>query len=110
MNNNSNRKDPATNIGGTNTTAGTGKVGYVRVRGLVLRNDTVIPCSETIVVMITFCGHVFHMIWRSYLNLYAGRSVKIKTGDLMVVIVETTTQKYYFPGMVNLMRESVECC
>ena len=109
-NNNSYRKDPATNICGTNTTSGRGNVGYIRVRGLVLRNDTVIPCSETIAVMIRFCGHVFHMIWRSYLNLYAGESVKSKPGDLMVVILETTTQKYYSPGMVNLVKESVECC
>ena len=51
------------------------------------------------------------MIWKSYLNLYASRSVKIKSGDLMVVILyETTTQKYYFPGMVNLVKEFVECC
>ena len=107
--NNSYRKDPATNICGTNATSGTGNVGYVRVRGLVLRNDTVIPCSENMVVMINFCGHVFHMIRISYLNLYAGESVKIKPGDLMVVILyETTTQKYCFPGMVNLMRKSVE--
>ena len=77
----------------------------------MLRNDIVIPCSETMAVMIKFCGHVFHMIWRSYLNLYAGRSVKIKPGDLMVVtLYETTTQKYYFPGMVNLVKEFVECC
>ena len=62
--------------------------GYIRVRGLVLRNDIVIPCSETMAVMI-----------------------KIKPGDLMVVtLYETTTQKYYFPGMVNLVKEFVECC
>ena len=63
------------------------KCRYIRVRGLVLRNDTVNPCSETIDVMIKFCGHVFDMIWRSYLNLYAGEIVKIKPGDLMVVIL-----------------------
>ena len=66
-NNNSFWKDPATNICGTYTSPRTGNVGYIRVRCLVLRNDTVIPCSETIAVMIKFCGHVFHMIWRSYL-------------------------------------------
>ena len=91
-NNNSYRKDPATNICGTDTTAGTGKVGYIRVRSLVLRNDTVIPCSETMVVMIKFCGRVSPMIWRSYLNLYAGESVRIKPGYLvMVILYETTT-------------------
>ena len=110
-NNNSYKEDPATNICGTYTTSGTGNVGYVRVRGLVLRNDTMIPCSKTIAVMIKFCDHVFHMIWKSYLNSYAGKSEKIKPGYLMVVILyETTAHKYYFPGMVNLMRESVECC
>ena len=81
------RKDPATNICATNTTSGTGNVRCIRVRGLVLRNDTVIPCSESIVVMIKFCDHIFHMIWRSYLNLYAGDSVKIKPGDLVMVIL-----------------------
>ena len=109
-NNNSYRKDPVTNICGITTTAGTGNVKYIRVKGLVLKNETVIACSETIAVMITFCGHVFHMIWKSYLNLYAGESVKIKPGYLMVVILyETTTQNYYFPGMVNLVKEFVEC-
>ena len=39
-NNNSYRKDPATNICGTNTISGTGNVEYIRVKGLVLRNDT----------------------------------------------------------------------
>ena len=60
--NNSYSKDPATNICGTYTTSGTGKVGYIRVRDLVLRNDIVIPSSETMAVMIKFCGHVSHMI------------------------------------------------
>ena len=109
--NSSFRYDPTINICGTYTISGTWNVGYVIVRGLVSRNDTIIPCSETIAIVIKFCGHVFHVIWKSYLNLYAGESVKIKPGDLMVVILhKTTTQKYYFPGMVNLVRESVECC
>ena len=109
-NNNSYRKDPAIKICGTYNTLGTGNIGYVRVRDLALKND-VMPCSENIVKIVMFCGHVFHMIWRSYLNLYAGRSVKIKPGDLMVVILyKTTSQKYYFPGMVNLVKEFVECC
>ena len=28
---------------------------------------------------------------------------------MVVVMYETTTQKYYFPGMVDLVEESVEC-
>ena len=95
---------------GTNTTSGTRNVEYVIIIGLVLKNGTVIPCSEIIAVMIRFCDHILHMIWKSYLNLYASESVKIKPGDLMVVILyETTTQNYYFPGMVNLVKEFVEC-
>ena len=57
--NSSYRKDQATNICGTYTISGTGNVGYVRVRGLVIRNDTVIPCSETIVTMIKFIAMYF---------------------------------------------------
>ena len=63
--NSSCRKDTAANICGT---------------------CTVIPWSETIdSSMVKFCGHVFHMIWKSYLNLYAGEGVKIKPGHLVVV-------------------------
>ena len=76
--NSSYRKHRATNIYGTTTTSGTGNVGYMRDRGSVLRNETVIPCSEITAIMIRFCGHVFYMISRSdlqisrsYLNLYA---------------------------------------
>ena len=37
--------------------------------------------------------------------------MKIKPRDLMVAIFyKTTTQKYYFPGMINLVREFGECC
>ena len=63
--NSSYKKDPATNIYGTTTTSGTGNVEYMRDRGSVLRNETVIPCSETIAIMIKVCGHDFHMISRS---------------------------------------------
>ena len=114
--NSSHRKEPATNICDTYATSGIGNVGYGRIRGLVIRN-TVIPWSETFVIMklnhysIKFCGHVFHMICKSYLIFYAGESVKIKPGPLVVDILhKTTTQKYYFPGMVNLVREFVACC
>ena len=73
--------------------------------------STMEPCSETIAIMIKFCGHVFYMIWKSYFILYAGESVKIKPGPLVVVIShKMTTQKYYFPWMLNLVREFVECC
>ena len=79
------RKKPTTNICGTITTSGRENVGYMRDKGSVLRNETVIHCSETIAVMIKFCGHVFYMISRSdlqisksYLNLYAGESVRMK--------------------------------
>ena len=95
---NSYRKDPATNICGTNATSGTGNVGYIRVRGLVLRNDTVIPCSETIDVMIKFCGHVFHMIWISYLILYAGEIVKIKPGYMVVILYKSLHRNIIFLG------------
>ena len=74
------------------------KLGYVIVRSLVIRNDTIIPCSETIAMMIKCCDHVFHMIWKSYLILNAGESVKVKPGYLMVVILyKSTIQEYYFP-------------
>ena len=102
-NNSSYKKEPATIIYGTIATSG-------RFRGLVFRNETVVPCSKITSVMIRLCGHVFHMIWRSYLNLYASDSVRMKPGYLMVVIMyETTAQKCYFPGMVDLVEESVEC-
>ena len=44
------------------------------------------------------------------MNLYAGESVRMRPGYLIVVIVyETTTQRYYFPEIGNLVEESVEC-
>ena len=50
------------------------------------------------------------MIWKSYLNLYAGESVKIKPGHLVVLVLhKATSQKYYFPGMFNLVRGFVKC-
>ena len=46
---------------------------------------------------IKFCGHVFHMICKSYLILYADESVKFKPGPLVVVILyKTTTEKILF--------------
>ena len=31
-------------------------------RGMVIGNDTVLPCDEAIAIMVKFSGHVFHMI------------------------------------------------
>ena len=28
---------------------------------------------------------------------------------MVVILYETTTQNYYFPGMINLVKEFVEC-
>ena len=41
------------------------------------------------------------MIWRSYVNLCAGESGKVELGNLIM--------KYYFPEVVNLVKEFVEC-
>ena len=79
--NDSYRKYPAINICGTNTISGIENVDYVIVRSMSNRNGIVIPCSITIVVKIKFCDHVFHMIWKSYLILYANERGKVKPGD-----------------------------
>ena len=42
-------------------------------RGMVLGNDTVLPCDEAIAIMVKFSGHVFHVI--CYL-MVKGLSVK----------------------------------
>ena len=41
------------------------------------------------------------MIWKSYVNLCAGESEKVVLGNLIM--------KYYFPEVVNLLKECVEC-
>ena len=41
------------------------------------------------------------MIWKSYVNLYAGESEKVVLWNLIM--------KYYFPEVVNLVKECVEC-
>ena len=94
-NNSSYRKDPATNIYGTTTTSGTGSVEYVIARGLIIRKD----------YKFLLCNY-FHQ----HLSLgERGESVRMKPGYLMVVIMyETTTQRCYFPGMVDLVEEFVE--
>ena len=90
------RKDLAINIYGINTTSGTGSVEYVIARSLIIRKD----------YKFLLC-HYFHQ----HISLdERGESVRMKPGYLMVVIMhETTTQKYYFPGRVDLVEESVEC-
>ena len=95
-NNNSYRKDPVTNIYDISTTPGTENVEYVIVRGLTIRKDyTFLLCIY------------FHQ----YISLCErDESVRMKAGYLMMVIMyETTTQRYYFPGMVSLVEEFVEC-
>ena len=34
----------------------------IATRGMVIGNDTVLPCNEAIAIMVKFSGHVFHMI------------------------------------------------
>ena len=95
-NNSSYKKDPVTNIYSTTSTSQTGSVEYVIARGLIIRKD----------YKFLLCNY-FHQ----HISLgERGESVRMKPGDLMVVILyETTTQNCYFPGMVNLVEESVEC-
>ena len=69
-NDNSYRKVPATNIYGITTIPGKGNVEYVIVKYLIVSKDVVFPCSETIVIMTIFCGHILYiyiilyMIWK----------------------------------------------
>ena len=100
-NDNSYRKVPATNTYGITTISGKGNVEDVIVKYLIIRKVDVIPCSETIVIMTVFCGHILYMIWKSYVNLCAGESEKVVLGNLIM--------KYYFPEVVNLLEECVEC-
>ena len=95
------RKVPATNTYGITTISGKGNVEYIMIKSLIIRKDDVIPNSETIVIITAFCGHILYMIWKSYVNLCAGESVKVVLGNLIM--------KYYFPEVVNLVKEFVEC-
>ena len=95
------RKVPATNTYGITTISGKGNVEYVIVKRLIIRKDDVIPYSKTIVIMTVFCGHTLYMIWKSYVNLCAGESEKVVLGNVKM--------KYYFPEVVNLVKEFVEC-
>ena len=83
-NDNSYRKVPAINTYGITTISGKGNVEYVIVKYLIIRKDDVIPYSETIVIMTVFYGHILHMIWKSYVNLYAGESEKVALGNLIM--------------------------
>ena len=94
------RKVPATNTYGI-TISEIGNVEYVIVKYLIIRKDDVILYSETIVIMTVFYGHILYMIWKSYVNLCAGESEKVVLGNLIM--------KYYFPEVVNLVKEFVEC-
>ena len=100
-NDNSYRKVPATKIHGRNTIPGKGNVEDIMIKCLIIRKDDATPCSETIVIMTVFCGHILYMIWKSYVNLYAGESEKVVLGNLIM--------KYYLPKVVNLLKECVEC-
>ena len=71
------------------------------IKCLIIRKDDVIPYSETIVIMTGFYGHILYMIWKSHANLYADESEKVVSGNLIM--------KYYFPEVVNLVKECVEC-
>ena len=99
-NDNSYRKVSATKIYGSNTISGKGNVEDIMIKYLIIRKDEVILCSETIVTMTVFYGHILYMIWKSYVNLCAGESEKVVLGNLIM--------KYYFPEVVNLLKECVE--
>ena len=53
-------KDKATNTYGITTIPGKGNVEYVIVKYLIIRKD-VFSCSETIVIMTIFCGHILYI-------------------------------------------------
>ena len=95
------RKAPATKIYGRNTISGKGNIEDIMIKCLIIRKDDVISYSETIVIMTVFCGHILYMIWKSYVNLCADESEKVVLGNLIM--------KYYFPEVVNLVKEFVEC-
>ena len=100
-NDNSYRKVPAINMYGINTISGKGNVEDIMIKYLIIRKDEVIPCSETIVIMTVFYGPILYMIWKPYVNLCAGESERVVLGNLIM--------KYYFPEVVNLLKECVEC-
>ena len=58
------RKAPATKTYGITTISGKGSVEYIMIKCLIIRKDDVFSCSETIVIMTVFCGHILYMIWK----------------------------------------------
>ena len=100
-NDNSCRKTPATKIYGRNTISWKGNVEDTMIKCLIIRKDDVIPYSEIIVMMIVFYDHLLYMIWKSHVNFCAGESEKVVLGNLIMI--------YYFPEVVNLVKEFVEC-
>ena len=95
------RKAPATKIYGINTISGKGNVEDIMIKCLIIKKDDVIPYSEIIVIMTVFYDHILYMIWKSYVNSCAGESEKVVLGNLIM--------KYYFPEVVNLVKEFVAC-
>ena len=100
-NDNSCRKVPATNTYGITTIPGKGNVQYEIVKYLIVSKDVVFPCSKIIVIMTICCGHILYMIWKSYVNPCAGESEKVVLWNIIM--------KYYFPEVVNLVKEFMEC-
>ena len=100
-NDNSYRKVSAANTYGITTISGKGNVEYAIVKRLIIRKDDVIPYNEIIVIMTVFYDHILYMIWKSYVNSCAGESEKVVLGNLIM--------KYYFPEVVNLVKEFLEC-
>ena len=49
---------------GRNNISGKGNVEDIIIKCLIIRKDDVILCSETIVIMTIFCGHILYMIWK----------------------------------------------
>ena len=94
-NNNSYRKYSITNIHSRSTTLGPGSVEYVTAISLIIRKD----------YKFLLCKYFHQHISLSERS----ENVRMKAGYLMVVIMyKTTTQRYYSPGMVNLVEEFVE--
>ena len=94
-NNNSYRKDSVTNVHGISTTPGTGNVEYVMVGVLTIRkNYTFLLCIY------------FHQCTSLGER---SESVRMKAGYLMMIIMyESTTQRWYFLRMSSLVEEFVE--
>ena len=95
------RKAPATKIYGITTISGKGNVEDIIIKCLIIRKDKVTPYSENMVIMTVFYGHILYMIWKSYVNLCAGESEKVVLWNIIM--------KYYFPEVVNLVKEFMEC-